>query len=147
MNALAFIPILGKLIERIFPDPAQRDKAKLALLEMQQKGELNEFEAASKVIVAEANSEHWLTSTWRPILMLSFTAIIVNNYILSPYIQLIFGTSVHLEIPPDMWALLKLGVGGYIVGRSVERSVHHYSEAKKPKSQGGVDDFGSDLSA
>jgi len=28
-----------------------------------------------------------------------------------------------LPLPPDMWELLKIGVGGYIVGRSVEKGV------------------------
>ena len=28
-----------------------------------------------------------------------------------------------LEIPPDMWGLLKLGLSGYIVGRSGEKMV------------------------
>jgi len=27
------------------------------------------------------------------------------------------------DIPPDMWDLLKLGIGGYVVGRSVEKGV------------------------
>jgi hypothetical protein len=30
-------------------------------------------------------------------------------------------TEPPLVLPPDMWALLKIGVGGYIVGRSGEK--------------------------
>ena len=33
------------------------------------------------------------------------------------------------DIPPDMWDLLKLGVGGYVLGRSVEKGVKVW---KKP---------------
>ena len=36
----AALDIGGKIIERIFPDPAQRDMAKLELVKMQQTGEL-----------------------------------------------------------------------------------------------------------
>ena len=34
----------------------------------------------------------------------------------------LFGTPAA-DIPPDMWDLLKLGVGGYVLGRSVEKGV------------------------
>jgi hypothetical protein len=30
---------------------------------------------------------------------------------------------VSLPTPPDLWALIKLGLGGYVVGRSAEKCV------------------------
>ena len=48
---------------------------------------------------------------------------IANNYIIVP----IFNTT-PAEIPPDMWDLLKLGVGGYVVGRSVEKGVKTFKQ-------------------
>ena len=53
--------------------------------------------------------------------MLTFVAIIANNYILYPYLSLFWGEAPVLEIPPDMWGLLKIGLGGYVVGRSAEK--------------------------
>ena len=53
--------------------------------------------------------------------MLTFVAIIANNYILYPYISLFWNAAPILEIPPDMWGLLKIGLGGYVVGRSAEK--------------------------
>ena len=35
----------GKIIDKIWPDPAQADQAKLKLLEMQQNGELAKMQA------------------------------------------------------------------------------------------------------
>jgi len=70
----------------------------------------------ASVITAEAKSESWIARNWRPITMLTFVYIIAHNYI--------FATLFHLTvvpIPPDMWDLLKLGIGGYIAGRSVEK--------------------------
>lgn len=87
-----------------------------------------ELESKRDVIVAEAQGESWLQRSWRPILMLSFVAIIVNNYILSPYLQAMFGFEVMLEIPVDMWELLKIGVGGYIVGRSAEKGIEKWKQ-------------------
>jgi hypothetical protein len=69
----------------------------------------------AKVIIAEATSESWLTRNWRPILMLTFTYIIAHNFVLAPLFSF-----ASLPIPDPMWELLKLGIGGYIGGRSAE---------------------------
>jgi hypothetical protein len=100
-------------------------------LELIQK--LNELEtdiikSKAQIITAEAKSEHFLTSTWRPITMLVFTFIIANNYILVPYLQA-FGFDVPtLQLNKEMWELLKIGIGGYVVGRSVEKAVREYKK-------------------
>jgi len=100
-------------------DPAE----KLKILEAIQNAESKLMEAKAKTIVAEAQSEHWLVASWRPITMLVFVTIIANNYIVVPYFQS-WGYAVPtLVIPPDMWTLLHLGIGGYIAGRSGEKMV------------------------
>ena len=87
----------------------------------------NEFveliRAQSSIIVAEITGKSWLQRNWRPLLMAEFGVIILNNYIIAPYVGMIWGKeySIMLTIPPDMWGLLKLGISGYIVGRSVEK--------------------------
>ena len=96
---------------------------KLKLLKALQEAESKMMEQKAKTIVAEANSESWLASSWRPITMLVFVAIIANNYIFVPYMRL-FGYEVPiLEIPPYMWDVIEMGLSGYIVGRSVEKAV------------------------
>jgi hypothetical protein len=77
--------------------------------------------AQSSIIVAEANGGSWLQRNWRPCLMFLFMAILFNNYILVPYLKCFWSEVPTLEVPPDLWALLKIGVGGYIVGRSSEK--------------------------
>ena len=111
-----------KLIDRFIPDKEKAAKAKLELLEMEQNGELKIIEQQSQIIQSEIKSDSKLAKNWRPILMLSFVAIIVNNYILAPYIHALTGFAApELNLPPDMWAVLKLGIGGYVVGRSAEK--------------------------
>ena len=95
--------------------------AKLAELELGFRRALLEADvtlagAQKEVIVAEAESASWIARNWRPLLMLTFTFIIAWNYIVAP----IFSTP-RAEIPESMWELLKLGVGGYILGRSGEK--------------------------
>jgi len=105
--------ITGKAIE----DPNK--KAEL-LMKLQQ-AELATQQLQAKVINSEASSNHWITSAWRPITMLVFVAIIANNYILVPYLKA-FGLDVPtLMLNDEMWSLLKIGIGGYIVGRSAEK--------------------------
>ena len=76
-----------------------------------------------QVVVAEAKSEHWIVAAWRPITMLTFTAITANNFILYPYLSLFWDNAPTIELPSYLWEALKIGLGGYIVGRSCEKSV------------------------
>jgi hypothetical protein len=119
----AIVGLGAKLIDELWTSDEERAAAKLQLLKLQQDGELKELIAASGIITAEANSEHKLTSQWRPITMLTFVIIIANNYIVYPYLSLFWPDAPRLELPPDMWDLLKIGLGGYVLGRSGEKTV------------------------
>ena len=140
---LAAIPVIGKLfgkaldvVDSFVEDKDQANKIKGELnnlfinVDMQKFTE--EIRAQSNVIQAEANSESFLARNWRPIIMLLFGIIIFNNYILNPWIGMIFtGISVMMPIPPEMWTLLKLGLSGYVVGRSVEKGIKIWTEKGK----------------
>jgi len=90
-------------------------------------------EMQAKVISTEAASEHAVTSTWRPITMLVFVFIIANNYILVPYVNALLSTSIPtLTLTDQMWELLKIGIGGYIIGRSVEKTASMVSSKSLP---------------
>jgi hypothetical protein len=117
------------------PDLTPEQKAKLEAglqqYQLEMNNELNEYsktiiQEQSKIVQSEANGESWMQRNWRPVTMLTFVFIIANNYILYPYISLFGWEAVELVIPPDMWDLLKLGLSGYIVGRSVEKTVKVY---------------------
>lgn len=65
--------VLGKVFDRVFPDPADRAKAEMAVLEMKQKGEfraLDSIDSSDKnqaeVNKVEAASESLFKSGWRP---------------------------------------------------------------------------------
>jgi len=78
-------------------------------------------EHQSNIIIAEAQGKSWLQRNWRPLLMLCIIGIVANNYILFPYLNLFFKKAIVLSLPDHLWSLLKIGVGGYIVGRSAEK--------------------------
>jgi len=121
MSITALLPVFGKVLDRILPDKAKQMEARLKLMELEQAGELKELDAAISIITAEANSSHWIVAAWRPITMLVFTAIIFNNYLIYPYLSLFWTSAPVLDLPPDLWGLLKIGLGGYVVGRSAEK--------------------------
>lgn len=123
--AQTLLPMIFGTIDKAVPD---KDKAadlkaqmQMALLNM----DASATKAASDIIVAEAQGESWLQRNWRPTLMIVFTIVVANNYILAPYVQAMFdpGTAVHLPLPDRMWDLMTIGVGGYIAGRSGEKIV------------------------
>lgn len=116
------LSIGSKIIDKLIPDKAEAAAAKARLFELQQQGELQELDITIKGLLAELQG-NWLQRSWRPILMLVFTYIIFHNYVVVP----IFGAPVAV-IPPDMWTLLKIGVGGYIAGRTLEKGVKVWKE-------------------
>ena len=79
------------------------------------------IEAQASVIKAEAEGKSWLQRNWRPILMLTITFIVANNYVIAPYLDAMFGWKLMLELPNELWTLMTVGVGGYIAGRSGEK--------------------------
>jgi hypothetical protein len=123
--------LVPSILDKVIPDPVERDKAKLEFMKQQQSGLLTELQGQIDIIQEEAKSEHWLTANWRPLTMLTFVVIIANNYILYPYLSLFWPEAPQLSIPPDMWDLLKIGLGGYVVGRSAEKGLKIWKEPGK----------------
>ena len=83
-------------------------------------------QAQAKIIAAEASSASWLTSNWRPVTMLTFVVLIVFRWL-----DLLPHPNITPEIEAQLFAIVKFGLGGYVVGRSLEKSVKSYSEGKR----------------
>ena len=73
----ALLDIGGKILDKVFPDPAQAEQAKLKLLEMQQNGELAQIAAdtaeqqeLTKRQQADMMSDSWLSKNIRPMTLL-----------------------------------------------------------------------------
>jgi hypothetical protein len=69
----AVLDIGGKLIDKLWPDPAQRDAAKLKMLDLQQTGELAKLAAETDLAKGqlsinqeEAKNPRLFVSGWRP---------------------------------------------------------------------------------
>lgn len=116
------------IIGMFHTDPALQLAATQKLAELESSFREKQLAAESEfttqqanVVIAEAKSDSWLAKNWRPVTMLTFVFIIVWNYIVVGTVGA-FYTQVHtIPIPVDMWDLLKLGIGGYIGARTVEK--------------------------
>jgi hypothetical protein len=123
------IPILGglmdmgkQLISNWFPDPQEAEKKQLEFLAIIQSGKLKELETAASVIVAESQSESWITRSWRPITMLTFVGLVAAHWL---------GFTAENITPAEIASLLdivKIGLGGYMVSRGVEKSIKKWKE-------------------
>lgn len=104
-----------------FPNPEQKAAAQASLANMYMTGQLQAMTTQAGVITAEANSLNKWESSWRPALMYLFMIILAFNYIFAPILQAIVHVTISLPIPPQMWTLLDIGIGGYITSRGVEK--------------------------
>lgn len=82
------------------------------------------LEAQQKIVEAEAKSGNIITSMWRPITMLTFLVMIVMFW---------FGYTPPNVEPylPDLFGLIKIGLGGYVIGRSAEKVVPQVAQIFK----------------
>jgi len=73
-----------------------------------------ELDAQKSIILAEANGG-WLQRNWRPLMMVFFATLIGAHW---------FGFTpenlTETQIA-DLYELVKIGIGGYVVGRTVEK--------------------------
>lgn len=84
------------------------------------------LELQQGIVLAEVQSEHWLTRSWRPLLMILLMAFLVLVGFALPLADLIVGQSIPFNprwqsLPQGFWDFLSVGVGGYVGGRSLEK--------------------------
>lgn len=120
MNVLELFPAIGGLVERLIPDPNKKAEIMLELSRIDAQTAQATLAAQKDVIVAESQG-NWLQRSWRPILMLEIVAIVGWNYVLVPVLAAC-GLAIQLvPLPPELWTLMNIGVGGYVIGRSTEK--------------------------
>ena len=131
----ALLDIGGKILDKVFPDPAQAEQAKLKLLEMQQNGELAKINADAAEqheltarLQADMASDSWLSKNIRPgtlvfilfvysaFAMMSAWDIEVNNN----YVELL-----------GQWGMLIMSF--YFGGRTLEKIMDMKRSKDEPK--------------
>lgn len=128
----AALDVGGKLIDRLWPDPTQRDAAKLKMLELQQSGELAQLTATTDLAKAqaainqsEAANGSLFVSGWRPAVGWCCAGALAYTFILAPFA--VFISQWFGVVPPKLPALddrlleLLLGMLGLAGLRTYEK--------------------------
>ena len=129
----AFIPIVGTLIDKLFPDKQAADEAKIKMMELAQKGELAQLDAQMQLSMGqietnkiEAASTDPFRAGWRPMAGWACSLGLFYEFLLRPILPWLVGLS-GAEVAPmpsvniDQLMLLLGGLLGLGSLRSFER--------------------------
>jgi hypothetical protein len=115
----AVLDIGGKLIDRMWPDPAQAATAKLELIKLQQSGDLAQMTGQLEINKVEAASNSTFVSGWRPAIGWVCALALLYQYLVRPLAVAMFAAVGHpLPVMPgldeNLWQLMMamLGMGG-----------------------------------
>jgi hypothetical protein len=119
----ALLDIGGKILDKVFPDPAQAEQAKLKLLEMQQNGELAKIAADTAEqqeltarLQADMTSDSWLSKNIRPMTLI----FILGGYFVFAMMSA-FGQDANEKYVEllGQWGMLVMSF--YFGGRTLEK--------------------------
>jgi len=126
--------LIGKVLDRVIPDPVAAAAAKEKLIELAQKGELANLTAETALATgqlnineAEAKNINLWVAGWRPFIGWTCGTILFNNYILVPYIDFIAKLAHStMQVPVLDWngvapILITMLGGGSMILRTFEK--------------------------
>lgn len=120
----------SRLIDRLAPDPAEREKAKLALLQAEGQLALQEMQTSLSAILAEANSADPWTSRARPtflyviygVILLCVLGAIIGVWWPTHVLQAVENLNKLLgALPESLWWPFGAGYLGYTGARSFDK--------------------------
>lgn len=83
--------------------------------------EQQQLQTRADIIIAEAKGESWLQRSWRPVIMLVFAALVVSRWLGLTQALGLPVPEISAELEMELFTIIKLGIGGYVIGRSVEK--------------------------
>ena len=110
----AILNIGGKLIDKLIPDPAAQDAARLELLKLQQSGELAAMTAQTEINKAEASNPSVFVSGWRPAIGWVCALAMGYQYLARPLMVAFMPALSVPGLDDNLWQLMMgmLGLGG-----------------------------------
>ena len=124
--------MLGSILDIVNKFIPDKDKAKQAMVSLE-KEFTKQMELQHNIIQEEARNG---SGKWRVRLMYLCMTLVGCHFImyeLIPYIRTVFDLNFWVpQAPPstELWSFLKIGVGGYIGSRGVEKAVAHFKGKK-----------------
>ena len=121
----AILDIGSKLIDKFFPDPEQKAKAQLELLQMQQNGELAQINAdiaegkeLTTRLQADMSSDSWLSKNIRPMTLI---AILLGYFVFAMMSAFNMDTNTKYVELLGQWGMLIMSF--YFGGRTLEKII------------------------
>lgn len=117
----ALIPVIGSVIDKIFPDKTEAEKAKLKMIEMAQAGEFKAIDAdlemarnQTEINKVESGHMNIFVAGWRPFIGWVCGVAMVYQYLLRPLLIGIGGYSALPGLDSTLWEILAgmLGIAG-----------------------------------
>jgi uncharacterized membrane protein (DUF106 family) len=131
----ALLDIGGKILDKVFPDPAQAEQAKLKLLEMQQNGELAQIAAdtaeqqeLTKRQQADMASDSTLSKNIRP-MTLVFILVVYSTFAMMSAFDIEVNNN-YVELL-GQWGMLIMSF--YFGGRTLEKIMDMKTKEKEFK--------------
>lgn len=124
---------VGSAFDQNFANKEEQLNAKGKILDQVRQLQSLILEAQKELLALEL-SGNWLQRSWRPILMLCFGFIVMYAYFIQPAF-LPNQIPIRLDLNDNFWELLKLGIGGYVIGRSGEKVAKLAGEAFKTRKE------------
>lgn len=123
---------LAKLIDDVHTSEEEKLAIKAEMFKLQQEitdkviaYETQLMDNQAKVILAEAGGEGFLQRNWRPMMMVWFA------FLLGLYWFGFTPPNLTQETLGQLFTLMQIGIGGYIIGRSGEKIIPQVVEALK----------------
>ncbi len=117
--ATELVEATGNALDNLITNPEERLKAREEISNAIM-GKLNELASYQRDILNTELQGTKLQRNWRPLVMLAFAFIIVYHYFLQPLLGHWLDVPA-IPLPDRFWGLLELGLGGYVIGRSIEK--------------------------
>lgn len=111
------IKAVGDVVDNVVTNDEERQKAKKELTEVVTKFTTDIAASQAEVLKVEL-SGNWLQRSWRPVIMLAFGFIVLYEF----FFARVFNLPLS-GLPDRFFDLLEIGLGGYVIGRSVEKVV------------------------
>jgi hypothetical protein len=121
----ALIGPVMSVISELVPDDDKKREIRSALMEKMLDKDSDLVKAQASIITAEAQGEGFLQKAWRPITMLSFLVLLFTYWLgfAPPYVV------DNPDLVTELFSLLKIGIGGYIGSRGVEKVAKTVADA------------------
>jgi hypothetical protein len=115
----SIIESVGGVLDKFITSDEEKLQAKQAIsdLVISKLTDIASYQRDALVAELQGNS---LQRNWRPLVMLAFAFIIVFHYFLQPVLGH-WWPIPNIDLPDQFWNLLEIGMGGYVIGRSVEK--------------------------